>query len=128
MSTMSISPTFFPAQRRPSDRTADQPVDRPAEAAVQLTRRGRIVLVLGFLGLALALMTAFGGLATATLHSGTPEQVSVLQVGPGDTLYGIAGRVARPGHVREMVHHIQELNSLSGSSLQVGQQLAIPRS
>ncbi|MDQ6641540.1 MAG: LysM peptidoglycan-binding domain-containing protein [Actinomycetota bacterium] len=116
MTTLSISPAFAnqcSAPRRP--------------AAVRLTRRGRLVLVLGFLALALALMTVFGGLATATHGSGTPEQVRVLQIGPGDTLYGIAGRVAKPGHVREMVRHIQELNSLPGSSLQVGQQLAVPR-
>jgi LysM domain len=127
MSTLSISPVFVPAQRRaPSRPVPTQPAGE--HPAVRLTRRGRVVLVLGFLALALALMTVFGALATATHESGTPEQVRVLQVGPGDTLYDIAGRVARPGHVREMVHHIQELNSLSGSTLQVGQQLAIPRS
>lgn len=123
MSTLSISPAFISTQR--SVRTAPS---RPTRrAAARLTRRGRVALVLGFLALALALMTAFGALATATHESGTPEQVRVVQIGPGDTLYDIAGRVARPGQVREMVHHIQELNSLSGSSLQVGQQLAVPR-
>ena len=137
MSTLSISPAFIPTQRPAPGRPATQ---RPApghpmaeEVAadrrnLRLTRRGRVVLVLGFLALALALMTVFGALATATHEAGIPEQVRVLQVGPGDTLYDIAGRVAKPGHVREMVHHIQELNSLSGSTLQVGQQLAIPRS
>ena len=119
MSTLSISPTLIARQSRAT---------RQAAPAGRLTRRGRLVLVLGFLGLALALMTVFGGLATATHSSGTPERVRVVQVAPGDTLYGIAGRVAEPGQVREMVHHIAELNSLSGSTLQVGQQLAIPRS
>jgi predicted Zn-dependent protease len=113
MSTLSISPAFAPHFERPTAR---------------LTRRGRVVLVLGFLVLALALMTLFGGWATATHQSGKPETVSVVTVGPGDTLYDIAGRVAQPGQVRSMVHHIQELNSLSGASLQVGQQIAIPRS
>ena len=55
-----------------------------------IVRRGRLVLMTGFLGLALTLMTAFGGLAIATHDSGTPEQVRVLQVAPGDTLYDIA--------------------------------------
>ncbi|MGI9156542.1 MAG: LysM peptidoglycan-binding domain-containing protein [Marmoricola sp.] len=128
MSTLSMSPAFRPTQR--SARTTPSP---PAPSSTgrpvaRLTRRGRVVLVLAFLALALSVMTAFGALATATHESGTPEQVRVLQVGPGDTLYDIAGRVARPGHVREMVHHIAELNSLSGTSLQVGQRIAVPRS
>jgi LysM repeat protein len=54
--------------------------------------------------------------------------VRVVEVQPGDTLYGIAGQVAEPGHVRDMVLHIQQLNSLSGATLQVGQKLAIPKS
>ncbi|MEP6817058.1 MAG: LysM peptidoglycan-binding domain-containing protein [Marmoricola sp.] len=120
---MRVRPVMAP----PTTRSAtEQPP--AARRAVRLTHRGRVVAVFGFLAFALALMTAFGALATATHQSGTPEPVRVLQVGPGDTLYGIAGGVAKPGHVREMVHHIQELNSLSGSALQVGQQLAIPRS
>jgi hypothetical protein len=54
--------------------------------------------------------------------------VRVVEVQEGDTLFGIAGQVAEPGHVREMVHHIQQLNSLAGGGLQVGQKLAIPKS
>lgn len=137
MSTLSMSPAFRPTQRsartmpsRPAPsrrvprRLAPRATGRPV---TRLTRRGRVVLMLAFLALALSVMTGFGALATATHQSGTPEQVQVLQVGPGDTLYGIAGRVARPGHVREMVHHIAELNSLSGTALQVGQRIAVPR-
>ena len=41
-------------------------------------------------------------------------------------LWGIASDVAEPGQVRDMVHQIQELNALSGSSLQVGQEIAVP--
>ncbi len=94
---------------------------------MRLTRRGRIVLVLAFLGLALALMIPFGGWATATLTGGTPEPVRVVEVQPGDTLYGIAGDLAKPGQIREMVHRIQELNSLPGGQIVEGQKLAVPR-
>jgi hypothetical protein len=101
---------------------------RPAApVAVRLTRRGRVVAVLIFLGVALALMTAFGGWATATLSGGTPEPVRVIEVGPGDTLYDIAADVAEPGQIRAMVHRIQELNSLTGSQIQEGAKLAVPR-
>ena len=94
---------------------------------VRLTRRGRTVLVLAFLALALGAMTLMGGWATATLTDGPAEQVRVVEVQPGDTLYGIAGDLAEPGEVREMVHRIQELNSLPGSGLSEGQKLAVPR-
>jgi predicted Zn-dependent protease len=122
MSALSISPTFSsgPSVAPCLARTV------PSSATVKLTRRGQIVVVLTVLACALAVMVAFGGWATATHDSGKPEQVSVVEVQPGDTLYAIAGRVAAPGKVREMVHHIQQLNSLSGAGLQVGQKIAIP--
>jgi LysM domain len=107
-------------------RTLPEPV-QPAPRTVRLTRRGRIVLVLGFLAIALALMIPFGGWAAASLTGGSPEPVRVVEVHPGDTLYGIAGDLAKPGHIREMVHRIQELNSLPGGQITEGQKLAVPR-
>ena len=105
-----------------------QPKSRkPEPRTVRLTRRGRIVLVLGFLTVALALMVPFGGGVAATLTGGTPEPVRIVEVHPGDTLYGIAGDLAEPGHVRDMVHRIQELNSLPGGQIEEGQKLAVPR-
>ena len=100
---------------------------KPEPRTVRLTRRGRIVLVLGFLAIVLALMVPFGGWATATLTGGSPEPVRIVEVQPGDTLYGIAGDLAKPGHIREMVHRIQELNSLPGGLITEGQKLAVPR-
>ena len=118
MSTLSISPAF----------DFDRAPRQVRRSTVRLTQRGRIVFVLAFLAAAFVVMVAFGGWATATRDGGTPEPVRVVEVQEGDTLYGIAGQVAAPGHVREMVHHIQQLNSLSGGGLQVGQKLAIPKS
>ena len=86
-----------------------------------------MLLVLAFLLAALVAMVLSGGFAAAGREAGTPEPVRVVQVQPGDTLYGIAGELARPGHVRDMVHRIQQLNSMSGSSLQVGDSLAVPQ-
>ncbi|MDQ6687153.1 MAG: LysM peptidoglycan-binding domain-containing protein [Actinomycetota bacterium] len=114
MSTLSISSAFVPHTR-------------VSISAVRLTSRGRAVLVLGFLTLALLLMTVLGGWATATLSAGTPEPVRIIEVQPGDTLYGIAGKVARPGQVREMVLRIEQLNSLNGPELAAGQKIAVPR-
>src|SRR5688500_12826516 len=120
MSTLSISPAFDFADARATYAAR--------RSTVRLTRRGRIVFLCAFLATAFAVMVAFGGWATATRECGTPGPVRVIEVEPGDTLYSIAGQVAEPGEIREMVYEIQKLNSLPGGGLQVGQKLAIPQS
>ena len=119
MSTLSIAPAF--------DFRVDRTRFGTRRSTVRLTRRGRIVFLLAFLAAAFVMMVGVGGWATATRDTGTPEPVRVVEVQPGDTLYDIAGRVAEPGKVREMVLHIQQLNSLPNATLQVGQKLAIPK-
>ena len=114
-------------RRKPQAHQVQPRVSKPAPRAVRLTRRGRVVIVLTFLAVALALMVPYGGWATATLTGGTPEPVRIVEVHPGDTLYGIAGDLAEPGHVREMVNRIQELNSLPGGQITEGQKLAVPK-
>lgn len=116
MSTLSISPAFAPSPVRA----------RARRSTVRLTRRGRIAVLAAFLLAAFAVMVAAGGWATATRDSGTPEQVRIIEVQPGDTLYGIAGSLPGSGDVRSKVHRLQQLNSLPGSGLQVGQKLAVP--
>lgn len=117
MSSITVSTAFAPSRIRAT---------RP-EARVRLTRRGRALFLMTFLALALAAMTALGSWAAASREAGTPEPVRIVEVHSGDTLYGIAGEVAAPGHVREMVAHIEQLNSLNGPELQVGQKIAVPR-
>ena len=118
MSTLSISPAFI------SGTVRTPRIARPT--TVRLTQRGRIVVLLAFLAAALIVSMSLGGWATATGEGGTPPAVRVVEVQPGDTLYGIAGDLAEPGKVREMIHQIQQLNSLSGGGLEVGQKLALP--
>jgi len=117
MSTVAINPGFT--------RTHTRTRRRPA-SAVRLTRRGQVVAVLLFLGLLLAVLTVYGSHSAATGEAGAPVATRTVEVGEGDTLWGIASEVAAPGQVRDMVHQIQELNALSGSSLQVGQEIAVP--
>lgn len=116
MSTISLAPAF-----------SIRPVRRAARPAVRLTRRGRLTVLAIFLGVVLAAMVVQSGIATATLEAGKPEPVRIVQVQPGDTLYGIAGELAEPGEVRGMVQRIKDLNSLGGGSIQAGQSLAVPR-
>ena len=117
MSTLSISPAFISGTTSP--RVASR-------STVRLTQRGRVVVLLAFLAIALVVSISLGGWATASREGGAPPAVRTIEVQPGDTLYGIAGDLAEPGKVREMVHQIQQLNSLSGGGLQVGQKLALP--
>lgn len=94
--------------------------------SVRLTRRGRLVLTLVFLGLVLAALTFYGSTSAASDEAGEPIPTRTVTVQEGDTLWEIASTVATPGEVRVMIHHIEELNALSGASLSVGQELAIP--
>jgi hypothetical protein len=134
MSTLTVSPEITEFDDRPFLYVVEGPAPvrrvrqaRPAPRAVRLTGRGRAVFVLAFLGLALGLMVVFGGWATATLTGGTPDPVRVVEVQPGQNLYDIAGQVAKPGHVREMVYKIEEMNSLPSATISEGQKLAIPQ-
>jgi len=122
-----VVPEQRAARRVRAEKAAPKPKPKPAPRTVRLTRRGRLVIVLAFLGLALALMVPLSGWATASLTGGSPEPVRVVVVQPGDTLYGIAGDLAKPGQIRDMVHRIQELNSLPGGQITEGQKLAVPR-
>lgn len=95
-------------------------------ARLRLTRRGRLVVTLLLLGLVLALSTVFSGYSAATGEAGEQPPTRTVVVGEGDTLWAIASAVAEPGETREVVHEIQEMNSLPGPELVEGQELAVP--
>ena len=123
MSSLAISPSSTRrAPRRPAA------VARPAAPAsrVRLTRRGRVLVVLVFLGLLMVTLTVFGSHSAATSDRGTPVHTRTVEVDRGDTLWTIASSVAKPGHVRETVHQIEELNALTGPGVTVGQEIAVP--
>jgi hypothetical protein len=104
---------------------------RPVQASpsVRLTRRGRIVVLL--LGLAIALMAGIflGAGSVATEHPGTPEPTRIVQVAPGDTLWGIAADAAAAtgeDDIRTMVDRIERLNALDSGMVLAGQRLRVP--
>lgn len=118
MSTMVFTPTrVIPAPHQVAQRSDVR------RSTVRLTRRGRVVVFL--VGLAIALVAGFvlAAGSTASEHS---ESTTVIQVGPGETLWDIARSVAVQGHTADMVEHIKDLNGLSGGALQVGQDLRVP--
>ncbi len=105
-------------------RTA-RPAPRPG--SVRLTRRGRIVLTLLLLGLVLGAFVIFSGQSVATAELGETVPTRTVVVGEGDTLWEIADRVGGEDEdLREVVHQIEKLNSLSGPVLEVGQEIAVP--
>jgi LysM repeat protein len=117
-----------PAQVRPVQVRPVQvrPVQAREGAPLRLTRRGRVVLTLLFLGALLAVLTVFGARSAATGEAGAPVPTRTVVVSEGDTLWEIASEVAAPGEVRAMVHQIEELNALAGPELMVGQRVAVP--
>ncbi|GGD22270.1 LysM peptidoglycan-binding domain-containing protein [Nocardioides daphniae] len=93
---------------------------------VRLTRRGRVVVVLAALLLALVVGVALGGVSSASEEAGAPQATEVVVVNEGDTLWGIAAGVAEEGEVRAMVSEIRELNNLDSSVVTLGQEIHVP--
>lgn len=118
--------TAPPVAPRPAQRTAQRtaPARRPAQ--VRLTRRGRLMVFLASLAAVLALGIALGAGSVASEEPGTPAPTRTVVVGPGDTLWGIAGELATDGEVRAMVDRIERLNALDSALVQSGQRLRVP--
>ena len=96
------------------------------QGELRLTRRGRLVLLVAMLVVLMGAVLALGGYSAATDTRGPAQPTRTVVVQEGDTLWGIAAQVAAPGEVREAVHELQELNTLSGPELTEGQRLAVP--
>jgi Tfp pilus assembly protein FimV len=109
---------------------AVQPVRRVERAStVRLTRRGRVVVLLLGLVVALAVGVFLGAGSVATERPGTPEPSRVVTVAPGDTLWGIAADAAAAtgeDDVRTMVERIERLNALDSGMVLAGQRLRVP--
>ena len=113
MSTLSLAPVFTPAAAR-------------LRSAVRLTRRGRLVVFLTSLFLVLAVAFALAGGAVGTDSAGEQIPTEIVQVAPGDTLWGLASEIATDGDVRSMMTQIERLNALESAGLQAGQKLRVP--
>jgi len=99
---------------------------RPGGArTLRLTRRGRIVVsALAALGIVGSVLVA--GTAVAT-DPEPPIEVATVTIAPGETLWHHAQDVPTTGQdLRDVVDTIMEINGLSTSQLQAGQQLLIP--
>lgn len=118
MSTATVPVTFS----RPRVRRA-----RPTpQGSVRLTRRGRLVVLLTVLAIALAGFAMLGGPAVSTGHTHHASQHTVVVRG-GETLWDIASRIAPGEDPRVVIADIVDLNNLSDSgSIRLGQELFVP--
>ncbi len=129
---MSITVVDFEAARasRASTAPRSKSVGRTrggrASTGVRLTRRGRVVLLVGALSLALALFTFLGAPAASTDRDRHVPATTVV-VQPGQTLWEIAQSVAPQEDPREVIAAIVELNALSDTgAIRAGQPLYVP--
>ena len=115
MSTLSLAPAFIstPTARRP-------------RSTVRLTRRGRLAVFLTSLLVVLSAAFVLAGGAVGTGSAGQPEPTEIVQVAPGDTLWGIASEIATDGDVRAVMNDIERLNALESTGLAAGQKLRVP--
>ena len=96
------------------------------DSGMRLTARGRLVVVAV---LAMLLFAAFSLGRTAAEGStqvAPGAQVEQATVLPGETLWGLAQRLAPGQDPRPVVDQIRRLNDLSSAELQAGQQLLLP--
>ena len=133
--------TRVPVPRPPATRTpvtrppVAQPGARPVRTRVRLTRRGRIV-VAGLITASVVLVAALAWLAgTARADasgSGVPSSavyhsLRSVVVLPGQSLWSIATQYDPGADPRNVIQQIIDLNALSGTSVQPGQHLWLPR-
>jgi hypothetical protein len=118
MSTMTVSAGF-------GARPAAARSPRPAPA--RLTRRGRLLVTVVLLVVAVGAAVLLGGGAPALAGTDRPTvthaRVTVL---PGQTLWQIAERAAPGSDPRETVQRILDLNGLQTSQVEAGTALLLP--
>jgi LysM repeat protein len=95
---------------------------------VQLTRRGRVVVLLALVAAGIALMLALSGLvggAAAGTGPSRPATHTIL-VQPGQTLWSIARDAAPDADRRETIAQIIQLNALPASGVSAGERIVVP--
>jgi LysM domain len=106
-------------------------VRRAAPPPLRLTRRGRIVVAVTAALLVTIISLLAAGVAQATNHGPSPraarQNLVQVVVRPGQTLWSVAESADPDQDTRVVVRQIVDLNSLSGPTVQAGQQLWVPR-
>ena len=94
---------------------------------LRLTRRGRVLVLTALVALLFVAFLAGRSGADASTEKASSPAYTQTTVQPGETLWAVAQRVAPKHDPRALVDEIRALNHLSSATLQVGQQLLLPR-
>ena len=98
-------------------------------SGVVLNRRGRLARTLVILSLAIVMVATFAfsaGAGSTDSMAATPDSFVTVVVGPGESLWSLAGRMAGDGDARSLIEEIMAVNSLATPDVQAGQTLRIP--
>lgn len=88
-------------------------------------RQPRVVHLVAAVAVTLAVTVALGWLGQLA-DAGIPAETAVVRVGAGETVWDVAQRVAPESDPQTVVQRIRELNGMTGSAVQPGQQLQVP--
>ncbi len=106
-----------------------QVVNSTNPSGIVLNRRGRLARSLVVLSLAIVMVATFAfsaGAGSTDSMAATPESFVTVVVGPGESLWSLAGRMAGDGDARSLIEEIMVVNSLATPDVQAGQSLRIP--
>lgn len=98
-------------------------------SGVVLNRRGRLARTLVILSLAIVMVATFAfsaGAGSTDSMAATPDSFVTVVVGPGESLWSLAGRMAGDRDARSLIEEIMIVNSLATPDVQAGQSLRIP--
>ncbi len=85
----------------------------------------RVVRLAAAVVVTLAVVGGLGWLGQAP-SDGVPAETAVIRVGAGETVWDVAQRVAPKSDQRAVAERIQQLNGMTGSAIQPGQELRVP--
>jgi LysM repeat protein len=95
---------------------------------MRLTARGRVAVAIARFVAALALAIGVGLVAGAIAGAGAEQSGTSVVVAPGESLWSIASAHAAAGEdVRDVAADIAAINGLTSSTVQVGQEIQLPR-
>jgi hypothetical protein len=98
-------------------------------SGIVLNRRGRLARTLVVLSLAIVMVATFAfsaGAGSTDSMAATPDSFVTVVVGPGESLWSLANRMAGDGDARSLIEEIMIVNSLATPDVQAGQSLRIP--
>ena len=98
-------------------------------SGIVLNRRGRLARTLVVLSLAIVMVATFAfsaGAGSTDSMAATPDSFVTVVVGPGESLWSLANRMAGAGDARSLIEEIMIVNSLATPDVQAGQSLRIP--